>query len=99
MDNLYGPKENKGGTGSTVAIISIVGLLIVGGLYVWGSRVALPQQVPVVTNATTTSAAPTEEPLTGEDAQVGAAISSLGLDTISADIEATLNQIDKDLGL
>jgi uncharacterized protein HemX len=34
------PHENKGSTGSVIAILLIVSLLVIGAFYVWGQRVS-----------------------------------------------------------
>lgn len=34
------PKEERGSTGSVIAILLIVSLLVVGAFYVWGQRVS-----------------------------------------------------------
>jgi len=82
----------KGGIGPLVGIIIIVAVLIIGGLYFWGAKLAKDEQQSM----TAEEIANQEDPQTASLQQQSA---SDDLSSIEADVHATdLDNLDKELG-
>jgi len=86
------PAPQKGGIGPLVGIIIIVAVLIIGGLYFWGAKLAKDEQHNMTAEEIANQEDPQMEALTQQS-------SSDDLSAIEADVSATdLDNLDKELG-
>lgn len=92
--------ENKSSTGSTIAAIIIIGVIVLGGLYFWGKRIEEQRMVQSLVPAEIKTETAAVVPVTQNEASVIKAVIS---DDSTASIEAILKDtkvsgLDKELG-
>ncbi len=82
--NMFNYNNQKSGTGSIVATIIIIAVLILGGLYFWGQRIQTERE-----NRKAVSGTITEEGAINEASQIQQVSNDDSLTSIEADLQQT----------